>query len=119
MFKHSVAATFAAVASVAFSSLLLVAATPSPARAAEIKLLSPFSFRALLPEPPTAIREVIGVTRSRSNTPRSAPALNAFSRARPPTSRLSRPHKSRNCRSRASCLRAVAWRSPGSATPHS
>jgi molybdate transport system substrate-binding protein len=50
MFKHSVAATFAAVASVAFSSLLLVAATPSPARAAEIKLLSPFSFRALLPD---------------------------------------------------------------------
>ena len=50
MFKHSVATTFAAVASVAFSSLLLVAATPSPARAAEIKLLSPFSFRALLPD---------------------------------------------------------------------
>jgi molybdate transport system substrate-binding protein len=50
MFKHSVAATFAAVASVVFSSLLLVAATPSPAPAAEIKLLSPFSFRALLPD---------------------------------------------------------------------
>src|SRR5438477_1204395 len=50
MFKHSVAATFAALTSVAFSSFLLVAATPSPARAAEIKLLSPFSFRALLPD---------------------------------------------------------------------
>jgi len=50
MFKHSVAAAFAAVASVAFSGLLLVAATPSPARAGEIKLLSPFSFRALLPD---------------------------------------------------------------------
>jgi molybdate transport system substrate-binding protein len=50
MFKHSVAATFAAVASVAFSSLLLVAATPSPAHAAEIKLLGPVSFRALLPD---------------------------------------------------------------------
>lgn len=50
MSKHSVAATFAAVASVAFSSLLLVAATPSPVRAAEIKLLAPVSFRALLPD---------------------------------------------------------------------
>jgi molybdate transport system substrate-binding protein len=50
MFKHSVAATFAAVASWALSSLLLVAATPSPARAAEIKMLGPVSFRALLPE---------------------------------------------------------------------
>jgi molybdate transport system substrate-binding protein len=50
MFKHSVAATFAAVASAAISSLLLVAATPSPARAAEIKLLGPVSFRALLPD---------------------------------------------------------------------
>jgi molybdate transport system substrate-binding protein len=50
MFKHSAAATFAAVASVAFSSLLLVAATPSPARAAEITLLGPVSFRALFPE---------------------------------------------------------------------
>jgi hypothetical protein len=45
MFKRSVAVTFAAVA-----GLLLVAATPSPVRAAEIKLLSPFSFRALLPD---------------------------------------------------------------------
>ena len=47
MFKHSVGTTFAAVA---FSSLLLVAATPSPAHAAEIKLLSPVAFRVLLPE---------------------------------------------------------------------
>jgi molybdate transport system substrate-binding protein len=50
MFRHSVTATFAAVARVAFSSLLLVAATPSPARAAEIKLVGPVSFRALLPD---------------------------------------------------------------------
>jgi molybdate transport system substrate-binding protein len=50
MFRHSVASTFAAVASVAFSSLLLVAATPSPTRAAEIKLLGPVSFRALFPD---------------------------------------------------------------------
>jgi molybdate transport system substrate-binding protein len=50
MSKHSVAANFAAVASVAFSSLLLVGATPSPAHAAEIKLLAPVSFRALLPD---------------------------------------------------------------------
>ena len=41
---------FAAVASVAFSSLLLVAATPSPAHAAEIKLLGPVSLRALFPD---------------------------------------------------------------------
>ena len=50
MFRHSVASTLAAVASVAFSSLLLVAATPSPAHAAEIKLLGPVSLRALLPD---------------------------------------------------------------------
>jgi molybdate transport system substrate-binding protein len=50
MFKHSVAATVAAVASVAFSSLLMIAATPSSARAAEIKLLGPVSFRALFPD---------------------------------------------------------------------
>jgi molybdate transport system substrate-binding protein len=48
MFKHTVAATFAAVASVVFSGLPLVAAAPS-AHAAEIKLLGPVSFRALLP----------------------------------------------------------------------
>jgi molybdate transport system substrate-binding protein len=36
--------------SVAFFGLLLLAATPSTARAAEIKLLGPFSLRALLPE---------------------------------------------------------------------
>ena len=50
MFKHFVAATLAAVASAAFSSLLLVAATPSPVRAAEITLQGPVAFRALLPE---------------------------------------------------------------------
>ena len=50
MLKHSVAATFAAVASVAFSSLLLVAAMPSAAGAAEITLQGPVSFRALFPE---------------------------------------------------------------------
>jgi molybdate transport system substrate-binding protein len=49
MFKHSAAATFAAAASVAFCSLLLVAATPSPAPAAEIKLLGPVSLRVVLP----------------------------------------------------------------------
>jgi molybdate transport system substrate-binding protein len=48
MFKDSVAATFAAVASAAFSSLLLVAATSS-LHAAEIKLLGPFSLRVVLP----------------------------------------------------------------------
>jgi molybdate transport system substrate-binding protein len=50
MFKHSVAATFAAVASAAFSSLLLVAATPSAVGAAEITLQGPVSFRVLFPE---------------------------------------------------------------------
>ena len=50
MFRHSVASTFAALASVAFSGLLLIAATPSPARAAEITLLGPASFRVLFPE---------------------------------------------------------------------
>jgi molybdate transport system substrate-binding protein len=49
MLKHSVTATFAAVASVAFSSLLLVATAPSAASAAEIKLLGPVSLRVVLP----------------------------------------------------------------------
>jgi molybdate transport system substrate-binding protein len=50
VFKRSLAATFAAVARAAFSSLLLVAATPSSALAAEITLQGPVSFRALFPE---------------------------------------------------------------------
>ena len=50
MFRHSVASTFAALARIAFAGLLLVAATPSPARAAEIKLLGPASFRVLFPK---------------------------------------------------------------------
>jgi molybdate transport system substrate-binding protein len=48
MFKRSVAARFAAVASVAFSSFLLVA-VPSPAQAAEVTLLGPVSLRVVLP----------------------------------------------------------------------
>jgi molybdate transport system substrate-binding protein len=48
MFKRSVAATFAAVASVAFLGLL-AAAAPSPVHAAEIKLLGPVSLRVVLP----------------------------------------------------------------------
>ena len=50
MFKHSVAAKFAAIASIAFSSLLFVAATTSRALAAEITLFGPVSFRALFPD---------------------------------------------------------------------
>ena len=49
MFKHSVAARFSAIVGVAFSSLLLVAAAPSLAHGAEIKLLGPVSLRAVLP----------------------------------------------------------------------
>jgi molybdate transport system substrate-binding protein len=49
MFKRPVAATFSAVASAALFSLLLVAATPSPTHAAEIKLLGPVSLRVVLP----------------------------------------------------------------------
>ena len=45
MFKQSVAATIAAVASV-----LLVTAAPLPARAADITLQGPVSFRALFPD---------------------------------------------------------------------
>ena len=48
--KHSSAASFAAVASATLFSLALVAAAPSPARAAEIKVLGPVSFRALFPD---------------------------------------------------------------------
>jgi molybdate transport system substrate-binding protein len=46
MFKRSDAATFAVAA---FSSLLLVATVPSPARAAEIELIGPVSLRVVLP----------------------------------------------------------------------
>jgi molybdate transport system substrate-binding protein len=49
MFKLSVAAKFAAVANVAFSSLLLAAVAPSPTSAADIKLLGPVSLRVVLP----------------------------------------------------------------------
>ena len=46
MFKRSAAATFAVAG---FSSLLLVATMPSPARAAEIELLGRVSLRVVLP----------------------------------------------------------------------
>src|SRR4029450_11627068 len=49
MFKSSEAAIFSFVASAAFSSLLLIAAAPSLAQAAEIKLLGPVSLRVVLP----------------------------------------------------------------------
>src|ERR1051326_8201303 len=50
MLRHPVISTFAAAITIAFSSLLLMAATSSPARAAEIKLLGPASFRVLFPK---------------------------------------------------------------------
>jgi molybdate transport system substrate-binding protein len=49
MFKHSAAAKFAAIASVAISSFV-IAVTPFPAVAAEITLQGPASFRVLFPE---------------------------------------------------------------------
>jgi molybdate transport system substrate-binding protein len=49
MFKRSIAAKFTAIATATVSSLL-VAATPSPARAAEITLQGPASFRVLFPK---------------------------------------------------------------------
>jgi molybdate transport system substrate-binding protein len=49
MLKHSAATTFTAIASVALSSFL-IAATLSPARAAEITLQGPASFRVLFPK---------------------------------------------------------------------
>jgi molybdate transport system substrate-binding protein len=50
MFGYSAASKVAALAGVGFSGLLVVAAASSPARAAEIKLLGPASFRVLFPE---------------------------------------------------------------------
>ena len=50
MIRHAVQPIFAALASVAFSALLLISATPSPACAAEINLLGPVSFRVLFPK---------------------------------------------------------------------
>lgn len=50
MFRHSVVSTFLVGASVAFSGLLLAAATPSSASAAEINVLGPASFRVLFPK---------------------------------------------------------------------
>ena len=49
MFKRSIAATFAAVASTACIGLLPVAAASSPAHADEIRLLGPVSLRVVLP----------------------------------------------------------------------
>jgi molybdate transport system substrate-binding protein len=49
MFIHSIAATLTTIASVTLSSFL-VAATPSPAHAAEITLQGPASFRVLFPK---------------------------------------------------------------------
>jgi molybdate transport system substrate-binding protein len=45
-----VVSTFAAVIGAAFSGLLSIAATPSPAHATEITLLGPASFRVLFPK---------------------------------------------------------------------
>jgi molybdate transport system substrate-binding protein len=50
MVRQSVAATFSALASVAFSTSLLVAAAASAAHADEITLLGPVSLRLVLPE---------------------------------------------------------------------
>jgi molybdate transport system substrate-binding protein len=50
MFKHSNASKFAGLASVAFSGLLLIRLIAALARAAEISLLGPASFRVLLPK---------------------------------------------------------------------
>jgi molybdate transport system substrate-binding protein len=50
MLRHAVALRFAAFARVSFCGLLLIAATPSLAGAAEIKLLGPASFRILFPQ---------------------------------------------------------------------
>jgi molybdate transport system substrate-binding protein len=49
MFRRSVAVTFAAVACSALSGLLLAAATPKAAAAADLKLLGPVSLRVVLP----------------------------------------------------------------------
>ena len=50
MFRHPLVSTFAAVISAAFSSSLLISATSSSARAADISLLGPASFRVLFPQ---------------------------------------------------------------------
>ena len=47
--RYSAVATVAAVASAAFFGMALAAAMPSPAHAAEIKLLGPVSLRIVLP----------------------------------------------------------------------
>jgi len=71
MFRHSVASTFALFASVVLSGLLLIAATPFPVHAAEIKLLGPASFRVLFPKLHHNSRNR-RVTTSRPATRRSA-----------------------------------------------
>jgi len=50
MFRHPLVSTFVAVISAAFSSSLLMSATSSSARAADISLLGPASFRVLFPQ---------------------------------------------------------------------
>lgn len=50
MVGHAVKVLLAALASLAFSAVLLIAATLSPACAAELNLLGPASFRVLFPK---------------------------------------------------------------------
>jgi molybdate transport system substrate-binding protein len=50
MFRHSVVSPFAALASLAFSSLLVIATTSSSTRAAEVTLQGPASLRVLFPD---------------------------------------------------------------------
>lgn len=58
MSNRSITARFVALASM--TGLLLVAAAPSPAAAAEIKLLGPVSLRVVLPSVLPQIREFVG-----------------------------------------------------------
>jgi ABC-type molybdate transport system substrate-binding protein len=122
MFRRSVAVTFAAVACSALSGLLLVAATPTAALAADLKLLGPVSLRVVLPsvlpqfEQSSGHKVTVGYATLGAITKR---LLDGEAADVVMVSPASRRHRTTNCASGGSCWRVAAWRSPRSASPSS
>jgi molybdate transport system substrate-binding protein len=103
--------------SVAFFGLLLLAATPSTARAAEIKLLGPFSLRALLPELLPQFEKSSGNKVTVGYATPGAIAKRLVEGEAVDVAIVS--PQTRICRSKAGSLRPAAWRLRKSATPFS
>ena len=118
MLKHSTAATFAAVASAASFGLLLVTATPSPAHAAEFKLLGPVSLRVVLPsllpqfEQSSGHKVTVGYDTLGAITKRLVEGEAA-------DVAVVSPAQNEELQKQGKLLEAAAPRSPGSASPFS